>query len=272
MKTIFLAVLCLFYTFLLSAQDDEGTWDAYMAAYQDDNPGSTILRMDLIEKAPLKEYSKLLITGVTYKSNREDGFPDKEMLQTLYEINDKLEALLKKHFEIIYVGSFTYNYERLGYYYIKSDKNLEKKLQKFYKKNYPGFKSQITIKEDIEWKAYTEFLYPSEEILGYMYNKKVVKALYDAGDLLTEKRRIDHWLWFHDETKLKECISELEQLGYTIEGYKKVEERENLYSIQIWKNGLPDMENISAETSSLQVLAKKYDGEYDGWETIVVKK
>lgn len=107
--------------------------------------------------------------------------------------------------------------------------------------------------------------------MDYMSNMKVIQALHDAGDALTKERRIDHWLFFNNEAKLKECIPEFEKLGYTIEGYKKVEEKENLYSIQIWKDGLPDIDNISIETSKLKELAKKYNGDYDGWETFFIK-
>lgn len=251
---------------------EEGAWDAYMASYGEGKAGSTVLRMDLIEAAPFKEYPKVLITGVAYESPREDGFPDEKTFEILYEINDQLEAFLTKEFEVVHVGSFTCDNERLCYFYIKDDKRLEQKLKRFYKTNFPDFKSYINIKEDPTWETYTRFLYPNEETLSYMYDMSVVRALIEAGDELTEQRRVDHWLWFEKEEDLKAFIPKAEAIGYTVEGFKKVEEKENLYSIQIWKEELPDQNTIYSITSNLRTLAKACNGDYDGWETFVVKK
>lgn len=266
-----IAVLFLFSN--TSAQiDTEGIWDTYMANYGEGKIGSTVLRMDLIDGVPFKEYSKVLITGVTYESSRDDGFPDEKTFEVLYEINDQLEAFLIKESRAVHVGSFTCDNERLCYFYIKNDQKLEKKLKRFYKTKFPDFKPYINIKEDLTWETYTKFLYPNEETLHYMYDMSVVRALMEGGDELNEKRRVDHWLWFKKEEDLKAFIPKSEAIGYTMEGFKKVEEKENLYSLQIWKEELPDQNTIYSITSKLRALAKECNGEYDGWETFIIKK
>jgi uncharacterized protein (TIGR01619 family) len=269
----FLLSIIIFISFNLSAQlDTEERWDAYMATYEGGKPGTTILRMDLIEKAPVKGYEKVLITGVYYDSTREDGFPDLEILETLYKLNDELEKFLNKHYEAMPVGSFTHDFERLSYFYIKTDKALEKKLKKFYKTNFPDFKPYIKIKEDPQWKAYTYFLYPNEETLEYMSDRSVVNTLIEAGDALKEERRVDHWLWFDTEEEVKTFIKKTEAIGYQLEGYGKMEAGEKNYSVQIWRSELPDLDSIYGITSKLREIAKEDNGTYDGWETFIVKE
>lgn len=273
MKYFFLSIIILFISLNSEAQiDSEGQWDAYMASYEDGKPGSTILRMDLIQEAPIKAYSKVLITGVTYDSTRTDGFPDGETLEILYKINEELEAFLKKHYEVVLVGSFTCDFQRVNYFYLKTDKGLEKKLKKFYKTNFPDFKPYINIKEDAGWDTYIKFIYPNEATLEYMSDMKVVRALVEAGDELEEKRRVDHWLWFETEAQVQSFIKKVEAIGYTLEGYGKGEKEESLYSVQIWKNQLPAINSIYEITSRLRSIAGEDNGTYDGWETFVVKK
>ncbi len=73
----------------MNAQSSEGNWSTYMATYEENIPGSTTLRMDLINDAPNKDFPFVLVTGVTFKTNRKDGFPEGDTFEKLYEIEDK---------------------------------------------------------------------------------------------------------------------------------------------------------------------------------------
>lgn len=273
MKGFFMLVIMLFLGFNSIAQiGSEGEWDTYIANYEGEKPGSTILRMDLIEKAPIKGYGKVLITGVSYNSTRDDGFPDNEALGNLYEVNEELEVFLNEDYEAILVGSFTQDYKRLNYFYIKTDIGLERALVKFYSINFPKSKFHIDIIEDPQWGTYVNFLYPNEAILEYISDRRVVETLIEAGDPLTEIRRVDHWLWFEKEEEVQSFIKKVELIGYKLEGYNKVESVESLYSVKIWKKELPDLDSIYEITTNLRKIAKEDNGTYDGWETFIVKE
>jgi uncharacterized protein (TIGR01619 family) len=247
-------------------------WDTYIANYENDLPGSTVLRMDLIDVAPIKDYPFVLITGLTYESSREDVFPDKTTLETLYKVEDDLIAFLNKKIKYLYVGSFTHNHERLLYFYLKSDKNLQKELENFYTSKYPKREYQIQIEEDKNWEYYTEFLYPNEATRDYMSDLAVIESLEKNGDNLQQVRKIDHWIYFSTEQDLKAFEIEVKQLGFETGDTEKVEDSEMPFQIQIWHEDKADITTINTATSKIKNLAKQHNGDYDGWECIVVKQ
>ena len=78
----------------MNSQSTVEQWDSYMSNYENGKPGSTTLRMDLIEKSPIKELQYVLVTGITYETNREDGFPDSNIFPILHKIGDELLEII----------------------------------------------------------------------------------------------------------------------------------------------------------------------------------
>ena len=150
--------------------------------------------------------------------------------------------------------------------------NLEKIIQQYYSKNHPEKEFYLNIKEDQEWQYYREFLYPNEEIQNFMGDRGVVSKLYEAGDDLSKKRRVDHWLYFATKKNMKECKIELEKDGFQVEKTRKLKNTEMPYSLQIWREDYVDLSSINPITSKLMQIAKKHPGNYDGWETFIIKE
>lgn len=256
----------------MNGQTTSEQWDTYIASYEDGNPGSTTLRMDLINNAPFEHLPYVLVTGITYETTRDDRFPESETFQILYKIGDELVELIAKETESVLVGSFMYNKERLEYFYIEKDKGLKDRIEKFYTENYPDYKFYLNIKEDKEWSYYREFLYPNEETLNYMADQSVLRNLQKEGDPLTKERRVDHWLYFSSESDMNKCKNVLKKRNYSIQSSGKNKETSLPFELQIWRIDNVDINSIYPITSELREVAKQYNGEYDGWETSVEKE
>lgn len=264
--------LGLFFCTNLYSQAKTEHWETYMASYEGGKPGSTTVRMDLMEKAPILDYNYVLVTGITYESNREDGLPEgDETFKLLHKIGDELNALLKQEAEGMLVGSFTNNFERLEYFYLKSDKGIKEKVESFYETNYPNNTYSLNIKEDKKWEYYTQFLYPNEEIKNQISNLRLIKELKEAGDNLTKTRRVDHWIYFRNKEDLGHFSEAIIKLNFKIEFSGRKGVAKFPYSLQFYKNNKVDIDTMNAITSSLQEMSKNYDAKYDGWETIVVR-
>ena len=70
MKISFKILLLITCTILqLNGQQTKERWDGYMAAYEEGKIGSTTLRMDLIDTAPIKDLSK----GMYFIANVKDS-------------------------------------------------------------------------------------------------------------------------------------------------------------------------------------------------------
>ncbi len=246
-------------------------WDSYIAIYEDGAPGATTLRMDLINSYQLTSLKYVLVTGITYKTSRPDGFPDNETFDTLYTIGDELLESVTRMTTATLAGSFTYQSERLEYFYLKDTVGIRQEIEDYYNSNYPGYQYYLNVKEDEKWTYYTDFLYPNEQTLNYMADQSVIRKLVEAGDKLNITRRVDHYLFFKSKSDLTLCKTELETKGFNIDSSTINTEFDMPFTLHIWKESKVDIDSIHPVTSELRELAKKYKGIYDGWETSVEK-
>ena len=266
LMSIFLSNLYVF------GQDEAENWESYIASYEENKPGSTTVRMDIFNQTPIPEYQYVLVTGIKYESKRDDGFPEDKTFKLLYKLGDELIEFLNKNTENIFVGSFMFDFERLEYFYIKTDIGIENKLKEFYKSNYPNHEHYINLKEDNTWSYYREFLYPSQEIMDYLGDQRVVEALIEAGDNLSKARRVDHWAYFKDESKMESFKKEIKKLNFKIENSTKIDDKSTPFMVHFYRDDKVDLDSIYSITSALRTLAISYEGDYDGWETSVEKE
>ncbi len=248
-----------------------GNWDVYLAQYEK-GPGSTTVNMDLIKFAPKKGLAFVLVTGVTTANCREDGFPNSFEFERLYQVSEAVETKVKELTKFELAGTFTYQCERLDYIYVSDTTSIRSELAQLYNSQFPHYKYYINLRADADWEAYREFLYPNEETLEFMANEKVLFQLRQAGDNLSEPRQIDHWLYFPDRKSQNLFMESIKNEGFKIEGEDKIGDSRLPFQLHISRidKVLPD--EIYQVTLHLRKQAKRFNGEYDGWETFVVKK
>ncbi len=270
MKTLVVVFLVIFSQTFAQSQE-EGNWDTYLAQYEK-GAGSTTLSMDLVKTAPVKELCFVVITGVTYKRCKADGFPAKEEFENLYKISDDANNAISSVTKSELAGTFTSQCERLDYIYVGDTTAIRSKLVKLYKEKYSSYKYYLNIRPDKNWAAYLTFLYPNEETQEYMSNQRVVMRLVSAGDKLTKPRPIDHWLYFKNKSGRDSFIKYAEGMGFKVAGTDFIKDSELGYQLHLFKSSSIDLGALSSLTMLLRKKAKELNGEYDGWESIVVKE
>jgi hypothetical protein len=245
-------------------------WDVYLASYEK-GVGSTVVNMSARNHAPDPAFGFVLITGVTFGDCTPDGFPTEAQFAELYAIADSIKAVLERRGEYINVGTFTYQCERLDYHYVKDTGILRSTLAAMYQKYFPGYVPYINMREDRSWKAYLEFIYPNEETREYMQDQKVVMKLEEAGDKLEKPRRVDHWLYFATEKDRQCFLDGISSMKFTVEEMAREKQGQLPYKLQLSRVDMVDISSISKITLELRRKAKVCNGDYDGWETQVVK-
>ena len=268
MKHTLLVLLMAFVFFSLHAQEEN--WDAYLAQYPK-GPGSTVLDMELKNKAPFKDFPFLLKTGVSFKHCTDQGMPTDSMFATLYTISDSVKAVVSLHKKNILAGSFTYQCSRYDYYYLSDTLGIREELNSMYANHFPAYEALVMLREDKPWEAYLQFLYPNEETREYMSNQQLVMQLQQAGDNLQQERQVDHWLYFATE-KDRDCfVSYVQQNGFSIEGKNKTDQPGKSWQLHVSRTDKVDLAAISKLTMILRKEAARCRGDYDGWETFVIK-
>lgn len=240
-----------------------------MAQY-DDGPGSTTVNMSLKKKPAFAKHPFLLITGVQFSACK-DGFPNNGEFEKLYAVSDSVQQLVKgAGLNPVHAGSFTQNCERLDYLYITDTAGLRQKLTALYKKRFSNYKPSIQFRSDKDWEAYHRFLYPSETIMDYISNSKVVFKLQEAGDKLDKPRPVDHFLYFKTESDRQAFIAIVSREKFSVAGKEKVK-GVHPFQLHLIKVEKAELGSICKTTLYLKNIAEKYNGAYDGWESVVVK-
>jgi len=249
----------------------EDSWNNYLAQFEN-GPGSVVLNMDIIKRAPMDELPFIVITGVKLNECDENGFPKQSEFKKLYQISDSIINTIGKISKAELVGTFTYQCERLDYIYVHDSTELRMNIEKTFKTLFPEYATSISIRNDREWSAYKKFLFPNEITFEYMSNKSVIDKLIEQGDNLKEPRQVDHWLYFYNKKDSEIFAKVAKNLSFNVEGIEHIKKANLPYQVHLSRIDNVDIESITKITIQLRDQAKKYNGEYDGWETFIIKE
>jgi hypothetical protein len=270
MKYIFLFVL-IFSSIQLIGQDDQEHWEAYLANYEK-GVGSTLVNMSLKSENGMNQFPFLLKMGVKIKRCSSDRLPEQDEWEHLHKVSDKLKAIIDGNISSKAAGIFSYQCWRTDYYYIADTTVIRQRLMKGFTDFFPDQEYKIEIKQDTGREAYLKFLYPSEEIMEYISNQKVLSELEKAGDNASKPRKVDHWLYFKTEIGRSLFIKYALQQKFKVEAKNYAKDPTMHFSLQLSRTDKINIGTISVITLQLRRKAREFDGDYDGWETFVIKE
>ena len=125
------------------------------------------------------------------------------------------------------------------------------------------------MKLDRKWESYTNFLYPNEETIEFMQNLKVVTKLEDAGDKLDQPRQVDYYLYFATDKDRKAFIDLAVKNNFKVEASDLM--KDTKLRLHLTRVDKVDVNSITKVTYQLKKDVARFNGEFDGWESVVVK-
>ena len=267
MKYIILIQAVLFAFIFSPASGQNDGWDTYIAKFGD-KPGSVLVDMGLINTAPDKRYPYLVITGPQVHKCNADGLPDKEEIDQLEEILSATDNFLTGVTAKMLTGTFSYNCERLNYYYVKDTVGIRNALMRMYRRSYPDYSYVINMKKDQEWVTYRTLLYPDEKVKNWMENDKVITKMMQDGDSLTGQRDISFDLYFKTDTDRTAFASYAGTHGFdvTVPNSDPVSKGTQMpYELTISKYSYVKMDGMVAMTEEIKQQVRQHHGVYGGW-------
>jgi len=240
----------------------EGQWETYMAKF-DNRPGSVLVDLSLIDRAPDKRFPYLVVTGPVVQKCDINGLPDTSEIEQLEDILDATDKFITGVTPKVLAGTLTYNCERVNYYYVKDTMGLRNAIGRLYNRNYKNYNYAISIRPDVDWRSYRTFLYPNEETFNWIENNKIMMNLLQQGDNLSKERHVSFTLYFSKEEDRKAFIAFAHSTGYDIVEMNHVTNGDMPYELKISK-----LTYVKTEIKS-EVL--KYKATYNGWESELIK-
>jgi len=245
-------------------------WEFYLTNI-DDKPGSIYVDLGLRKVAPLTDKPNLVWVSLKMTNPREDGLSSNDESKTLWEIEDALTEKVKSKHNAVYAGRMTADGGR-DYYFFLADTTLYEKTISEAMVAFPKYQYDYGVKEDKEWSAYFDFLYPLPQQYRSIQNSRVVDQLEKGGDKLTKSREVFHWIYFKSESGREKFLEKIKNDNFSIvdKGSDK-SWGEFAYKLQIKRVDKVDLNSVDDYVLYLWRLASEFNGDYDGWETSIEK-
>ncbi len=241
-------------------------WKPYLCNVND-KLASILVDLGLREIAPISSKPWLLWTWVYFKSPRADGLSDGKEAPTLYKIEDALALCVERACKAIPCGRITTEGRREFYFYGETKEGFHKAVEAAL----TGFQYRFSAghQEDPLWEEYLNVLYPSPENLQRISNMDLLDVLKAKGDVLTVAREVQHWMYFDSERSRS-----LFRDAVAVAGFRIVSESDSQaelpYGISVARTQSIDQRSIDHTVMELWNLSRRFDGEYDGWETPII--
>ena len=243
-------------------------WDFYLC-HVEDEPASIFLDMGIRSEVPMENLPNLAWLRLYMRQPRPDGLSSSEEFDKLKEIEDHIQSFIDEQ-TVAYVGRDTSGGTRDFYFYTSNAHQLESSLG-VAMVTYSDYEYELGNREDASWSAYLDFLYPTPRAYQTMKNQQVIEKLRDEGDQLESQREICHWIYFTSADTRSSYQTKAEQLGYSFYDQTDPDEERDNYGLVLAREDAADYASINEATLTLFDLAEELGGEYDGWETPVVK-
>jgi len=244
------------------------TWDFYFFEHAG-AMGSIFVDLGLEADAPLAGYPRVGRLSVDMRQPRPDGLSSNEEYPQLVALEDALKHQLDGE-SSRYVGRNTAQGCRDFYFYLDAGTDWTARVAGLMAL-FPNYSFRCEAWDDPDWDAYFTFLLPDLGQRHSISNRHVCEALQSHGDLLEQAREIDHWAYFASAAARDAFVARVAAMGFALRHAWDPDEDSEHYAAQVFRSDVPALDHIDAVTHPLLDAALELDGDYDGWECVVVK-
>lgn len=244
-------------------------WEFYLCSIEQ-APASILVDMSAASAAPVTDLPFLASIRVRLQMPDPEGMSSAAELDQLTAIEDHLLTVLPRTGAARYVGRCTAAGCRVFYFYVACTEQWPQRAAAAMSR-FGHFEFEAATREERDWETYFDVLYPDEEDLQRIQNRRVCDVLEENGDELISAREIEHWAYFPDATARARFIATVEALGFEIQQLWDEQEASRC-GIRFSRIDLPSFTGIDEVTLPLYQAALAAGGDYDGWETQVIRK
>jgi len=242
-------------------------WDFYFAQIEQ-QPASILVDIGLREAAPDMRREHLYWILVRLNDPSPEGMTTARESVLMGYIEDELAEKCGK-IGAQFVGRVTTAGRREFYYYAPSSAPFAHTAVTAMCR-FPSYTFELGDQDDPNWSHYRDFLYPDPEAQQTIENRKVIMTLQSNGDDLTQPRAIRHFIHFRDAGCRTQFVDLAHSLGYSTE-CSYFPNRGQSFGLILQRIESAQPVDIDSTTLALYRHAIEFDGDYDGWESPVVK-
>lgn len=244
-------------------------WELYMKQI-DGAIASVLVNAGISAELPSEDKLIVGFVKLAMKAPNDKGLISEEEEAQLSFIEDKIEMESLRYRVGSYVGKIATNGELTFVYYLKYDFEWPDAVQAAMKE-FPDYRYEYGSKADPEWEVYTRLLFPTPIEWQIIQNHKVCDHLKANGDTLHLPRAIEHKAYFETAAQRDLFAERIASESFKVKDRMEPNENTPMVGISFYRQDKPFYYNIDALTLHLIDLSAQCEGQYDGWETSVVK-
>lgn len=254
----------------MNNETHEEDWAVYFSTVNENQIGSILVDLGYSDVAPIETKFELITITTFMNDSTGDGLSSAEESETLNKIEDYFIDLIVSKDEAIYVGRLKYDGKILSYFYCENTNDFENTFTKI-KNQHPDYRFEFNIKKEKDWRAYFEVLYPSEFEMQVIQNGRVIENLEEHGDKLEKERQVDHWIYFRSASDRENFLDAIKEKHFEIVNKDEISIEETPFQLQISRIDKVDYESANEYVMYLWQKSQEFNGDYDGWETFVIR-
>lgn len=244
-------------------------WELYMKPI-DGNIASVLVNAGISAELPSEDKCYMGFVRLSMKSPGDRGLVSGEEEAQLGFIEDRIEMESLRYRIGSYVGKITSDNEMTFIYYLKHTFEWPDVVQAAMQE-FPDYSYTYGSKMDAEWEIYHKLLFPTALEWQIIHNHKVCDRLKQSGDSLQLPRAIEHKAYFETLEKRESFIGRIQSESFRVKDLTEPDENYPMPGVSFYRQDKPFYYDIDALTLHLIELTREHGGEYDGWETSVVK-
>lgn len=246
----------------------EGNWGVYVRHIgEEDDAMSMFVRLDTNFLGERAEGEPRFIARITMPFENpdwvsDDGLPTREASEELFDIEEGLMDALSNagaHGQILAIVTvpglrdFIFTSDDPADFMAKAQGVVD------------GAPVRLDLASHEDGAFYDNFIAPDEFEWNQIKNQRVVQNLLENGSDPNKDHPIDHFFKIEDASKVAALRAELEEAGFTHA------DTDDEYLRMVMPRPLTQLMDINEDTEIAILLARKYDQEYNGWGSPIVK-
>jgi len=247
-------------------------WDFYFARVND-AVSSIFVDLGIRPDAPIEKRPWLLWVWVEMQAARPDGLSSNDEAPKLHAIGEALDSMVSVTCGAQLVGRITGAGRREFYFYATEPGDLDTATANAMK-SFDTYKYETGSSFQPDWEQYINLLYPSQNNLERMQNRRLLEALEAQGDVHEVPRKVDHWMYFADEAARTTCRETLLAIEFSLQDESMSDDADDPlpYVLVMSRVDPIDSHTINGITLELARLASEHGGSYDGWGCDAMKE
>lgn len=244
-------------------------WEEYMKPIEG-HPAIVSFNAEIADNVPDMEFMYVGFVKVKLNNPTSKGLVSKEEQDDVSFIEDRLEMESLRYRAGKYIGRIITQGEVNFIYYLKLDFEWTDTVNAAMK-YFENYSFEHGSRMDMDWEVYTKLLFPTQKEWQIIQNHHSCDALAKAGDNLHASRAIEHKMFFHTEEDREKFIKTIEKEGFKTQKEIAPTEDTPLHGLQFYRIDTPYYYDIDELTLDLIAKGETCNGQYDGWETSLVK-